>query len=191
MTRRFQPTLACIPWPQRERRGKGHAMELSATGWLGQLKGMVTRMGTQGVRVVVDSTTAAVRVVDEFQSLLAKQRRQRMKRESAQAVGSETLWEQEPRATPTGATVPRERVRATAERVLAEVRAAEERIREARPARRPLKVQAEADTVAEPARRPRKTARTTGRKTMASATAPKRATAKDGFKARRGQKHRH
>jgi hypothetical protein len=168
-----------------------------ATGLMERLKGAVTRVGTQGVRMVVEGTVTAVRVVDEFQALLAKQRQQRGESGSAQqAVGTERLWVEEPtlnRPTPARpAKVIQTRVRAAAERVQEEARAAGERIKEARPARRPLKVQAEEETAAEPARRTaRKTARTSGRKTLATATAPKRVTAKEGFKARRGQKHRH
>ncbi|MET0406302.1 MAG: hypothetical protein ABW123_28040, partial [Cystobacter sp.] len=71
-----------------------------------------------------------------------------------------------------------------AERIVDEARAVEERIKQARPARRPLKVTVEATPDAKP--------RTQGRKTTATATAPKRATASTGgFKAKRGQKHSH
>jgi hypothetical protein len=171
-------------------------MDLSVTDLVERLKGTATRVGTQGVRMLVEGTVAAVRAVDEFQALLAKQRQLRVKHEPAQEVGPERLWMEEPTlARPTPARpvrtrakeVPSEQARATAELVLEEARAAEERIKQARPARRPLKIQGEDE---EP-RTPRKTARTTGRKTLATATSPKRVTAKSGFKAKRGQKHRH
>lgn len=103
-----------------------------------RLKGKATRVGTRGVRMLVEGTVAAVRVVDEFQALLAKQRQQGTKREPVRGVGPERLWMQEP-------------------------------------------------TLARPT--PARPVRT--RKTLATATAPKRVTAKSGFKAKRGQKHRH
>jgi hypothetical protein len=170
-------------------------MDLSVTDLVERLKGTATRVSTQGVRMLVEGTVAAVRVVDEFQALLAKQRQQGAKREPAREVGPERLWMGEPtleRPTPArpvrtrAKRVPSEQARATAELVLEEARAAEERLQQARPARRPLKVQED-----EEPRTARKTARTAGRKTLATATAPRRVTAKSGFKAKRGQKHRH
>ncbi len=84
---------------------------------------------------------------------------------------------------------------ATAELVLEEARAASERIKKAQPAPKPLIVSADVEEqLSSPAKRrtARKTARTEGRKTTASAAAPKRVTAqKQGFKAKRGQKHKH
>ena len=90
----------------------------------------------------------------------------------------------------------RTEARATAELVLAEARAAKERLKKAQSAPRPLKVSAEAEEqLPTPKQRTtRKTVRTQGRKTTptAAAAAPKRVTApKEGFKAKRGQKHKH
>jgi hypothetical protein len=77
--------------------------------------------------------------------------------------------------------------RETAERVLAEVEAVQGRLKRAQPAKKPLRVMAEEEET--PKRR-----RTSGRKTSPLATtSPKRVTApqEGGFKAKRGQKHRH
>ena len=80
--------------------------------------------------------------------------------------------------------------------VLEEARAVKERLQEARPASQPLKVSDEERPEA-PKRRAKqasKAPRTQGRKTtpLASATAPRRATARPGgFQAKRGQKHEH
>lgn len=76
----------------------------------------------------------------------------------------------------------REQMNATAARVLEEARAVEQRIKKARPARRPLQVTVEVDSSA---------VRTKGRKTAPSTVAAKRVTAPSGFKAKRGQKHSH
>jgi hypothetical protein len=75
--------------------------------------------------------------------------------------------------------------------VLAEVEAVHERIKEARPARRPLKARADVAMPEDTPKR-RKTARTSGRKTSPlAASAPKQVTAQQGLKAKRGQKLRH
>jgi hypothetical protein len=185
-------------------------MLLSAMGLVERLKGAATRWGTQGVRVLVESAVAAAKMKDELQAMLAEQQRiwrEEFEAASAETVGNERLWVKEPtlaRPTPARPVMPRpvsvtprmtpvppEELQATAELVLDEARAAQERIRQARPARRPLTVRAEDESVEPTRRTSRKTARTTGRKTLATASAPRRVTEKSGFKAKRGQKHRH
>jgi hypothetical protein len=171
-----------------------------------RLKGVAVKVGTEGLRMVVDGTVAAVKVVDRLQELLPDgEWLSKLKREPAWGAASpETrpLWEKEPqleRPTPARpvrsrpvqprvAKPPPEEVRETAQRVLAEVEAVQGRLKRATPAKRPLKVVSEEEE-ATPKRR-----RTSGRKTSPLATAsPKRVTApkEGGFKAKRGQKHRH
>lgn len=184
-------------------------MELSATRLVERLKEAAVRVGTEGVKVVVDSTVTAVRMMDRLQELLpTRERVMRLVREPARAAASPNtrpMWETEPRlerpmrASPVQARpmqprpvrrvtkVPREQ-RETAERVLAEVEAVQVRLKEAKPARHPLKVAPDLEEAA-PKRR-----KTSGRKTSPVATtSPKQATApkEGGFKAKRGQKHRH
>jgi len=158
-----------------------------------KLKGAATRVGTQGVRVIVEGTVAAVKAVDRLQELLPKRQRVvRVKREPArEATGAGRRPVEKPALDA--------RARAIAARVQEEARAVKTRIKEARPAQHPLKVQnpetrEEAPDAPGPQATPtRKVPRTAGRKARAVATAaPKRTTArKDGFKAKRGQKHRH
>jgi hypothetical protein len=167
-------------------------MAMNGTGLVEQLKDRALKWGTLGVRYVVEGTVSAVKLLDRLQELMPKQEREpRVTREPAQPLAAQ------PRVDAPSEEV-RAEARATAERVLEEARAAQERLREARPARHPLKVSAaealEEETPATPKRRAtaRKTPRTQGRKTTASATAPKRATApQEGFKAKRGQKLKH
>lgn len=166
-------------------------MAMNGTRLVEQLKDTALRLGTQGVRYVVEGTVTAVKLMDRLQELLPKQEREvRVKREVAPSVSARLRAQARAEGLQTEA-------RATAGRVLEEARAAQERLKEARPARRPLKVpaaQALEETAAPPKRRAtaRKTVRTQGRKTMASATAPKRTTdSKEGFKAKRGQKLKH
>lgn len=177
-------------------------MDLSATQLVERLKGMAVKAGTEGLRMVVDGTVAAVKVVDRLQELLPNvERVVRVKRAPAKgAMSPETrpLWETAPqlerppvvRPARTRPVQPRVKVtpeaRETAERVLAEVEAVQGRLKRAQPAKKPLKVMAEEET---PKRR-----RTSGRKMSPLATtSPKRVTApkEGGFKAKRGQKHRH
>ncbi len=172
-----------------------------------RLKGVAVKMGTEGLRMVVDGTVAAVKVVDRLQELLPDNAwLSKLKRETtswgATGPGTRPLWEKEPRlerpplvrparsrpVQPRVAKPPPEEVRETAQRVLAEVEAVQGRLKRATPAKRPLKV------VAEPEEETPKRRRTSGRKTSPMATtSAKRVTApkEGGFKAKRGQKHRH
>ncbi|WP_257461945.1 hypothetical protein [Archangium lipolyticum] len=174
-------------------------MLTTATDLVGRLKDAVTRVGTEGVRVVIDTLVSAADEVDKLQELWPKQGRgAKVKREPARGARSaEQQAAMEPdlyrpiadrpvRKRPERQQVAPEQVQATAELVLEEARAVEERIKKARPARKPLKV---AGLEEEKPKR-----RTSGRKATPTATAaaPKRAKAPEGgFKAKRGQKHRH
>ncbi|WNG41278.1 hypothetical protein F0U60_52255 [Archangium minus] len=163
-------------------------MVTNATRLVDRLKGAAVRMGTEGVRYVVEGTIAAVKVMDRIQELLPRQeqltRVAREKRQEEPDLARPIPAQPEEKPSPV-----RVQAQATAERVLEEAQAVQERIKKARPARNPLKVTVEAQPDAEAPKR-RKTTRSQGRKTTASATAPKRATApKEGFKAKRGQKH--
>jgi hypothetical protein len=167
-------------------------MATNETRLVERLKETATRVGTQGVRMVVEGTVAALKAVDRLQELIPdRQRTIRVKREPARGepVLERPVPAQPVRGSP--AKAPRAQARATAERVLAEVHAVKTRLKAARPAPHPLKVGAEEETPTTA----RKTPRTSGRKTMAPATAPRHAKAKtapvEGFKAKRGQKHRH
>ncbi|QRK11527.1 hypothetical protein JQX13_16495 [Archangium violaceum] len=161
-------------------------MVTNATRLVDRLKGAAVRMGTEGVRYVVEGTITAVKVMDRLQELLPRQEqvvrvaRVKLQEEPELARPVPARPEVEPMPSPV-----REQAQATAERVLEEAQAVQERIKKARPARNPLKVSVEADAEA-----PKRRTRSQGRKTTASATAPKRAAArKEGFKAKRGQKH--
>jgi hypothetical protein len=182
-------------------------MAMNGTRLMEQLKEKALRMGTLGVRYVVEGTVTAVKVMDRLQELMPKQEHEvRVRREPARGASSKGRRQEEPtlaRPIPARPVVGRPpedvhtEARATAERVLEEAKAAQERLVKARPARRPLKVPAAEgleETPGTPKRRAtsRKTARTQGRKTTASATAPKRVTEPEqGFKAKRGQKLKH
>ncbi|MCY1083154.1 hypothetical protein [Archangium lansingense] len=167
-----------------------------------RLKDEALRLGTQGVRWVVESTVSAVRTVDRLQQewIPREQRSAGAKRGPAGEDAAmehqrreRTLYRPPPERKVVGrpAKQVRTEAQATAELVLAEARAAKERLKKAQSAPRPLKVSAEAEET--PKRRTtRKTVRTQGRKTTPTAAAPKRVTApKEGFKAKRGQKHKH
>ncbi|HYO53657.1 hypothetical protein [Archangium sp.] len=167
-----------------------------------RLKETALRMGTEGVRLVVEGTVTAVRTMDRLQELLPKEQQVvRVKREPATGMEHQREEPALYRPIPARPVVSRptkevrEKARATAQLVLEEARAVEERLKKAQPAPQPLQVSAELEeeTLATPKRRTaRKTPRTQGRKTTATATAPKRATAQTGgFKAKRGQKHGH
>jgi hypothetical protein len=186
-------------------------MLMSTTRLVQRLKGVAVKVGTEGVRLVVDGTVTAVKVMDRLQELLAdREQGMRVTREPARSVGLPRMEEQEPvlerprAAHPVRprrpAKEPSPEALATAELVLAEVEAVRERIKEARPARRPLKVRADVELPEDTPKR-RKTTRTVGRKTTAASASPRRVTAKgvtvkgvtvkEGFKAKRGQKLRH
>ncbi len=180
-------------------------MPMSTTGLVERLKGAAVKVGTEGVRRVVEGTVVAVKMMDRLQELLPdRERVMRVTREPAPGAGQLRVEGPDlerpiparpvsarPVTTRRPAKVSRVEAKATAERVLAEVEAVRERIKEARPARRPLKVRSDVE-LPEDTPKQRKTARTTGRKTSPlAASAPKRVTAKAGLKAKRGQKLRH
>jgi hypothetical protein len=173
-------------------RGEGKHMEMSATALVERLKGAAARVGTRGVRLVVEGTVAAMKTVDRLQELLPNRERvPQVTREPARGAAEVELERPTP-AEPVRSHPARvlPQARATARRVLAEVHAVEQRLKGARPAPRPLKVSAaQEETPTGPKRR-------SGRKTRASATAPKHAKEKASepgtdFKAKRGQKHGH
>jgi hypothetical protein len=163
-----------------------------------RLKDEALRLGTQGVRWVVESTVTAVRTMDRLQEWLPKEQRG-----AARKMARDEPVMEHQRREPSLYRPPAERkvvgrpakqvraeARATAELVLAEARAAKERLKKAQPAPRPLKVSADAEELV-PAPK-RRTARTQGRKTTAAAVSARRVTApKEGFKAKRGQKLKH
>lgn len=174
-------------------------MAMIGTRLVERLKDEALRLGTQGVRWVVEGTVSAVNTLDRLQQELWPKAPRRATRKS----GREDSVMEHQRREPTLYRPPAERkvvgrpakqvraeARATAEFVLAEARAAKERLKKAQPAPRPLKVSADAEKLV-PAPK-RRTVRTQGRKTTAAAVSPKRVTApKEGFKAKRGQKHKH
>jgi len=177
-------------------------MAMIGTRLVERLKDEALRLGTQGVRWVVEGTFTAVRTLDQLQRELVPKGPRRVTRKPAR---EDSVMEHQ-RREPTLYRPPAERkvvgrpakqvraeARATAELVLAEAKAAKERLKKAQPAPRPLNVSADAEElVPAPKRTARKAVRTQGRKTMAATVSPKRATApKEGFKAKRGQKHKH
>jgi hypothetical protein len=177
-------------------------MAMIGTRLVERMKDEALRLGTRGVRWVVEGTATALRTLDRLQEWLPQEERGAMRR----PAGANAMMEQQrrepslyrpPPARPVVARPAKQQVspeaQATAELVLEEAQAATERIKTARPAPKPLIVSADAEEqLPSPAkRRSAKTMRTQGRKTTASATAPKRAAAKPGFKAKRGQKHKH
>ncbi|HEX5751305.1 MAG TPA: hypothetical protein VFZ09_34090 [Archangium sp.] len=176
-------------------------MAMIGTRLVGRVKEEALRLGTRGVWWVVEGTATALRTLDRLREWLPEEERESPRRSTSE---DRVMEEQrrEPalyRPPPEVARPARKQVspeaQATAERVLEEARAAKERIKKAQPAPKPLIVSADVEEqLPSPAKRKtaRKTARTQGRKTMASAAAPKRVTAqKPGFKAKRGQKHKH
>lgn len=165
-----------------------------------RLKNEALRLGTRGVGWVVEGTATALRTLDRLRERLHEEQRRTGARWPA---GEDSVMESQrlepalyrpPPARPVADRLEnrvRAKARATAELVLEEARAAKERLEKAQPAPRPLKVSAGAE---DPAKRrtASKGVRTQGRKTTADASAPKRLTArKEGFKAKRGQKHGH
>ncbi|MGZ3461339.1 MAG: hypothetical protein ACXU86_22845, partial [Archangium sp.] len=123
-------------------------MATNATGLVEKLKGAALRVGTEGVRVVVEGTVAAVKAMDQLQERLKQERVVRRKREPARGASATARQREEPaleRPRPAPPVVGRPakevraQARATAARVLEEARAVEERLKEARPAPQPLK----------------------------------------------------
>ena len=139
---------------------------------VGGLRHVALKASSRGLHLIEEGAAAATRALEQLQEKLAQyepvdtpDKREAAKSEPVSAV--------------------QEQARETAKVLLEEVQAVEERIKRARPARNPLQVTVEATP------EPQKP-RTQGRKTTASASAPKRSTAKTGgFKAKRGQKHSH
>lgn len=139
---------------------------------VGRLRSVALKASNQGLHLIGEGAAVATRALEQLQEKLAQY---------------------EPVDTPAGSSSKsepvsaiQEQARDTAKVLLDEVQAVEERIKRARPARRPIQVTVEATPPEAPP------ARTQGRKTTASTTAPKRATARpSGFKAKRGQKHTH
>lgn len=162
-----------------------------------RLKDRAVKVGIQGVKAVVDGTVAAVKAMDRLQELLPKRGVAPKAPVAPQRTVEEPDLERPIPArpvmgTPVKAKAPRPEARLVAERVLVEAHAVEERLKDARPARRPLKVVGLEEEKA-PAKR-----RTQGRKVKPTAAAPAARRAKastnvqeEGFKAKRGQKHRH
>ncbi|HZH15705.1 MAG TPA: hypothetical protein VE057_15240 [Archangium sp.] len=178
-------------------------MAMIGTRLVERMKDEALRLGTRGVRWVVEGTATALRTLDRLQEWLPQEEQGPMRR----PAGGNAMMEQQ-RREPSLYRPPPERpvvarpakkevspdVQATAALVLEEAQAVRERIKTAQPAPKPLIVSADAEEqLSSPAKRrtARKTMQTQGRKTTASATAPKRAAAKPGFKAKRGQKHKH
>ena len=137
---------------------------------------LVGRLRSVALKTLGKGAAAATRALEQLQEKLAQYE------PVDTPAGTSAKSEAEPSA-PLSAL--QEQARDTAKVLLEEVQAVEERIKRARPARNPLQVTVEATP------EPQKP-RTQGRKTTASASAPKRSTAKTGgFKAKRGQKHSH
>ncbi|AKI98561.1 Hypothetical protein AA314_00188 [Archangium gephyra] len=173
-------------------------MAMMGTRLVERVKDEALRLGTKGVRWVVEGTATALRTLDRLQEWLPHEERESLRRPARedammqQQQREPTLYRPPPVAARPAKKPISPEVQATAERVLEEARAAKERIKKAQPAPKPLIVSADAEEqLPGPAKR-RTARRTQGRKTMASAAAPKRVTApKEGFKAKRGQKHKH
>ncbi|HEX8435250.1 hypothetical protein [Archangium sp.] len=179
-------------------------MLMSATRLVDRLKGTAVKVGTEGVRLVVEGTVTAVKVMDRLQELLPdRERVMRVMREPVRGAGRFQVEVPAPErpiparpveARPVKSRRPQKEpsaeARATAELVLAEVEAVHERLKEARPARHPLKVRADVELPEYTPKR-RKAAQASGRKTTSAEASPKRVTARPGLKAKRGQKLRH
>ncbi|HYO70375.1 MAG TPA: hypothetical protein VEU33_30280 [Archangium sp.] len=174
-------------------------MAMIATRLVERVKDEALRLGTRGVRWVVEGTATALRTLDRLQEWLPQEERESPRRPARGDTVMEdqrqerTLYRPPPEAPRPAMKQVSPEIQATAELVLEEARAAKERMKKAQPAPKPLIVSADVEQqLPNPAKRTRKTARTQGRKTTASATAPKRVKAPpQGFKAKRGQKHKH
>lgn len=173
-------------------------MAMIGTRLVERMKDEALRMGTRGVRWVVEGTATALRTLDRLQEWLPQEERESLRQPSRgdsvmDHQRQEPALYRPPPARPEKQEVSPE-AQATAELVLQEAEAAKERIKRAQPAPKPLIVSADVEEqLPNPAKRrtASKTLRTQGRKTTASAAAPKRVAAKQGFKAKRGQKHKH
>jgi hypothetical protein len=147
-------------------------MAMSEGGLMERLKGAATKVGAQGVRLVVDGTVVALRTVERLQELLPV-------REQGVRLG--------PEASPSGGerfSPDLERGRASTPVPLAE--------EAARASPRPRRKPARTESASQAGETPQ--ARTAGRKTLQTpAPAPRQAVAKKkkGSKVKRGQKHRH
>ncbi|MBM7112670.1 hypothetical protein [Archangium primigenium] len=159
-------------------------MATLTTRLVGKVRQAALQAGARGVRYLVEGTTAAAKTVDQWHATLTE----RLEAHTPARTTVETVSTPPP-STPEPALSAQ--ARATAEELLQEARAVEQRIRGARTARHPLRISVTAEPEAPP--------RSRGRKTTAAATSPKRASAPKagapggstgGFKAKRGQKHR-
>lgn len=149
---------------------------------VGKLRHVAVKAGVQGVHYLAEGAAVATRAIEQLQEKLARYEKQDEEPGSVQRASDADKSEEAPDESDPEL---RAQTRATAELIMEEARAVEQRIKQARPARHPLEVTVEASP--EPVK-----SRTQGRKTTSSATAPKRATAQTGgFKAKRGQKHTH
>ncbi|WNG31091.1 hypothetical protein F0U62_49060 [Cystobacter fuscus] len=149
---------------------------------VGKLRHVAVKAGVQGVHYLAEGAAVATKAIEQLQEKLAQYEEQDEQEEGAARRASDVDDEARDESELSDL---RAETRATAELIMDEARAVEQRIKQARPARHPLEVTVEASP--EPGK-----SRTQGRKTTTTATAPKRATAPTGgFKAKRGQKHTH
>ncbi|OJH36420.1 hypothetical protein [Cystobacter ferrugineus] len=147
---------------------------------VGKLRHAAVKAGVQGVHYLAEGAAAATKAIEQLQEKLARYEEQDEEERSARRTSDAGDTAEDESDTEL-----RAEARATAELILNEARAVEERIKQARPARHPLGVTVEASPESSKSR-------TQGRKTTTTSTAPKRATAQTGgFKAKRGQKHTH
>lgn len=149
---------------------------------VGKLRHVAVKAGVQGVHYLAEGAAVATRAIEQLQEKLARYEEQDEEEGSVQRASDA---DQSDAVSDESDPELRAQKRATAELIMDEARAVEQRIKQARPARHPLEVTVEASP--EPVK-----SRTQGRKTTTTTTAPKRATAQTGgFKAKRGQKHTH
>ena len=152
-----------------------------------QVQQEAMKAGAKGLRILVDGALTAVKAVEErlhintepLQEAIAELKPE----QAAEATTAQPIAQAQPVVE--DSAVLQQQIHATAERVLDEARAVEERLHAGHTAKRPIQVTVEADA------RPK--ARTQGRKTVPTANvSAKRVTAPTGgFKAKRGQKHTH
>lgn len=149
---------------------------------VGKLRHVAVKAGVQGVHYLAEGAAVATKAIEQLQEKLAQYEEQDEQEERPTRRASDVDDESKDESELSDL---RAETRATAELIMDEARAVEQRIKQARPARHPLEVTVEASPESGKSR-------TQGRKTTPTATAPKRATAPTGgFKAKRGQKHTH
>lgn len=149
---------------------------------VGKLRHVAVKAGVQGVHYLAEGAAVATKAIEQLQDKLAQYEEQDEQEERSAQRASDV--DDEAKAQDDSELNDlRAETRATAELIMDEARAVEQRIKQAKPARHPLEVTVDASAEGK--------SRTQGRKTT-TATAPKRATAPTGgFKAKRGQKHTH